>query len=637
MLIRIISVSGKGFMTFRKPFEFPIANYEGRTVQIDGQNKDDQKSQSNGSGKSTLLESINYGLFGELCRKNRYKDEVVHKKAKQATIEIIFQAKEIAYKVERTIERKKTPSLRFWKEEVEQFKNSTYQTKQTELEKILQMNFISFQCAIMFGRDFNNFPDLKSAERAKILTDVRGLDRYVSGSIRAGESSKSIQSLVAELDKSIGVKEGRLTGIRSTSHRINIDNFESERTACLISWEQDISGKEKSLKEKKIEIGKEKERIETEILVWEEKRDTLIQTTSTRKELYDSYMGYQSGLHNITFQKGSHKKDIDKLNGEIQKLTKSGEGPCPFCGQAVTGKYLQSRINQIGLEIMEINVSIEDLTVTETDIRESMKEGSTLLNEVDKKLEELERVKNAISNLKIKLARVSGDSVIAVLESNIKTLKNNIEIKKEEINPYIEMEEKRKNQIKELGAEIRGMNESKNELITKKSYYDFWVDGFKKIRMMIFDSMISQLESLAQHYLSQYSSELNILMTTERETRSGTIKDEFHIAIVDGNGDEVSYEMYSGGERQKIRLSISRALSQFIKEGCNTSYNVIAFDEPNDSLDDIGKETNFELFNELSEKEGLAVLVTDHDSLMKDKFDYSVLVVKENGESQIYG
>src|SRR3990170_272296 len=116
MLINIQTISGKGFMSFRKPFEFPIYNYVGKTVQIDGNNLDDEKSKSNGSGKSTLLETINWGLFGELCRKNRYKDEVISKKEKLATIQVIFKIDEISYKIERTIERKKTPSVRIWKE-----------------------------------------------------------------------------------------------------------------------------------------------------------------------------------------------------------------------------------------------------------------------------------------------------------------------------------------------------------------------------------------------------------------------------------------------------------------------------------------------------------------------------------------
>jgi DNA repair exonuclease SbcCD ATPase subunit len=649
MLIRLQQINGKGFMTLRKPFEFIVSNYEGKTVQIDGQNKDDEKSRSNGSGKSTLLESFCWGWFGELCRKNRYKDEIISKKEKQAFIRILFQANEIGYKIERTIERKKTPSLRIWKAEQDLVKDgyahyimkellvgATYQTKQVELEKILQMNFLSFQCAIMFGRDFMNFPDLKPAERAKILTDVRGLDKYVSSSLKAGESAKALQSLVAELERSIVGKEGKLSGIRSTSYKISIDNFESERTSELLSWEQDIGAKENLIEEKNFKIEEEKSRIQNEISTWEARQNLLSVSSSNRKERSDIFANHQSELNNILFQRDSHKKSIDKLNAEIQKLTKNGEGPCPFCGQIVTGKYLQSKINQIGLEVMEINAELDSLSSKETSVRDFMRTDRELLNKLDKETEELDRVKSAISNLKIKLARASGDSTIAILESNIKTLKNNIKIKTGEINPYIEMEEKRKGQIKELGAEIRGMNETKKGLLDKKKYFDFWIDGFKKIRMMLFDSMISQLESLAQHYLSQYSSELNIIMTTERETRSGTIKDEFHIAIVDSNGDEVSYEMYSGGERQKIRLSISRALSQFIKEGCGVDFSLIAFDEPNDSLDDLGKDVNFETFQTLSETDGKAVLVTDHDSTFKDKFDHHILVVKENGESIIH-
>ena len=637
MLIRLKSISGKGFMAFRKTFEFIVSNYEGKTVQIDGQNKDDEKSRSNGSGKSTLLESFCWGWFGELCRKNRYKDEIISKKEKQAFIRTIFQANDINYRAERTIERKKTPSLKIWKEDVELFKNATYQTKQIELEKILQINFISFQCAIMFGRDFNNFPDLKPAERAKILTDVRGLDKYVSSSTKSGELAKSLQSLVFELDKSIGTKEGRLSGIRSTSYKINIDNFETERATSISSWKESLVEEEKELNSIQLRIDAKVNKLQREISQNEEYRDSLINATSCRKEDADRVTSIQSDLNSLIFRRDNLKTDINEINNEIQTLTKQGEGPCPFCAQTITGSYLQSRINQLGLEAMETKSELDIIPDKERSLRDQLKVSKSLVEEIDKKIRELDTIKDSIRDLKVELAhaQADGDQAVAASVYEITNLKNSMLRKSEEINPYIEMEEKRKNQIKELGAEIRGMNENKNGLLDKKKYFDFWIDGFKKIRMMLFDSMISQLESLAQHYLSQYSSELNIIMTTERETRSGTIKDEFHIAIVDGNGDEVSYEMYSGGERQKIRLSISRALSQFIKDGCGVDFSVIAFDEPNDSLDDMGKETNFDTFEELAES-GKAVLVTDHDSVFQDKFDHRILVVKENGESIIH-
>ena len=638
MLIRLISISGKGFMSFRKTFEFSMANYEGKTIQIDGRNLDDEKSQSNGSGKSTLLESFCYGWFGELCRKNRYKDEIIHKKEKQALIQTVFTADSVMYKTERTIERKKTPNLKIWKEETELFKNATYQVKQNELEKVLQINFISFQCAVMFGRDFNNFPDLKPAERAKILTDVRGLDKYVSSSLKAGESAKSLQSLVLELDKSIGNKEGELTGVRSTSYKINIDTFESERVASISSWKESLVEEENELNSIQLRIDEKTNKIKLKIAHFENSKNILIKETGTKQEASDRTNNIQSDLNALVFRRDNLKIDMNEINNEIQTLTKQGEGPCPFCAQTITGSYLQSRINQLGLEAMGIKSEWDTIPDKERSLRDQLKVSKSLVDEIDKKIRELDTIKDSIRDLKVELshAQADGESTISASVITITNLKNDMLKKSEEINPYLEMEENRKKQIRELGSKIRGMNETKNGLLDKKKYFDFWVDGFKKIRMMLFDSMISQLESLAQHHLSEYSSELNIIMATERETRSGTIKDEFHIAIVDGNGDEVSYEMYSGGERQKIRLSISRALSQFIKEGCSVDFSFIAFDEPNDSLDDLGKESNFDTFTYLAENDGKAVLVTDHDALLRDRFDCRILVIKEGGESIIH-
>jgi DNA repair exonuclease SbcCD ATPase subunit len=634
-------------MVFRKPFEFNPQLYEGKTVQIDGVNNDDEKSKSNGSGKSTLLETLNWGLFGELCRKSRYKDEMIHKKEKKARIQIEFETHELQstvdnatlatdYKVIRIIERKKTPSLQIWKDSIETLVGATYQTKQDELEKVLGMNFLSFQCYVMFGRDFMNFPDLKPSDRAKILTDIRGLEKYLDASRRAKESSNAEAFTAVELGSSLSNREGKLAGVRATTYKDQLDNFELVREERIADWTYDAETKQASLEEKKKEQKEKIDGIEEKLAFLEDRKEMLISDTSTRKVFADRSSDAQTEIARILFEKSSYSGNIVKINNEIQKLTKSGKGPCPFCSQTITGEYLQSKINQLGLEIMEINSIINDLASKEKIAGENVRLCNKDLDAIDKLIEELETVKNEISDLKVDWAKLQQNSFMATLESEIKTLGIRINNKIEEVNPYIEMEEKRKNQIKILGVEIRNINTQITEVQNRKNYFDIWVDGFKKIRMMIFDTMISQLEHLAQGYLSQYSSELNIVMTTERETRSGTIKDEFHIAIIDTNGDEISYEMYSGGERQKIRLSISRALAQFIKEGCGVDFNVVAFDEPNDSLDDVGKEINFNTFEELSEKEGKAVLVTDHDSTFKEKFDYNIVVIKENGESVIH-
>jgi chromosome segregation ATPase len=129
--INLKKMSGNGFLTFFDPFEFNFSDYEGKTLQIDGENKDDEMSKSNGSGKSSLLEAISWGLYGELCRKNRYKDEVIYNrngvKAKRAIVEIEFEERGNQYKIHRIVEWKKTPELSLWLngEEIESLKGAT--------------------------------------------------------------------------------------------------------------------------------------------------------------------------------------------------------------------------------------------------------------------------------------------------------------------------------------------------------------------------------------------------------------------------------------------------------------------------------------------------------------------------------
>jgi len=640
MLIRITDIAGKGFMVFRKQFEFKLRPYEGKTVQIDGINNDDEKSKSNGSGKSTLLETLNWGLFGELCRKSRYKDEVIHKKEKGARVDICFdvisEGMEANYILVRMIERKKTPSLMIWKDGVDMWLNATYQTKQAQLEKVLGMDFTSFQCSVMFGRDFMNFPDLKPGERAKILTDIRGLEKYLDASKRAGESSKTVGIALAQSANILSIKTGKLTEIRATSYKDNIVLFENDRLMDIAAVGGKIIEKETAMKNERNRVQKEKDIIEEKMAYIDDEIFKLSDGMPNRKEVENRHVDCQTLLLGILSKKDSNKRQSGKLNDEIIKLSKGGEGPCPYCGQTITGGYLQTRVSQLGLEAMEFGNELNELNEREKAIRAGMKVEREILDDIDSRKRAIELSKEERQKLELELAATENSNVTRVLEVQIEELNNKLTARKNEVNPFLEMEEKRKRRIKELGSEIREVNKEIGNLEAQKKYYDFWVEGFKKIRMMVFDTMIAQLEHLAQGYLSQYSSELNIVMTTERETRSGTVKDEFHISIVDSNGDEISYEMYSGGERQKIRLSISRALAQFIREGCGVDFNIVAFDEPNDALDDVGKDTNFETFQELSDTEGKIVLVTDHDSLFKDRFDYNILVTKENGESTIH-
>jgi DNA repair exonuclease SbcCD ATPase subunit len=634
MKIELISIHLKGFMSFLDSNTLFFEKYQGKSVQIDGLNKDDEKSKSNGSGKSTLLESINWGLYGELCRKNRFKDEVIHKQSKSAEVQIHFNLDEIRYYIERTIGRKKPMELKISQNGEEVLKGSTYQTKQIHLEKLIGMNFISFQCTEMFGRDFMNFPDLKPGERANILTEVRGLEKYTEASKKASDTAKLLASNTEKLNNDLSKEEGKLTGIRTTSYTSAITAWNAEREKFIELEMNKTRVLEEVIKMRTIALEKINVENQKKINETETELKVLLKSLPDRKAVQDNINQAQEELSKILAQ-GKYLSDIiTNRVKEIENLTKNGEGPCPFCDQTITGEYLSQRINQLGLEKMQFQT---DLAVNDSyKIKwiEIVNRNKEILTSSYYKEKEINEKQILLQKLGQTIIDIPFDGQIQEKRLEIQNIESEIKNKKEEINPYIELEEQRKEKIKETGTTIRKI---KSEIIKFKEdqqYYEFWIEGYKKIRMMIFDTMISELEAVSQQFLSQYSSELTILMSTERETRSGTIKDEFNISIMDSNGIEISYEMYSGGERQKIRLSIARALAQLIKDRCGRDFNFITFDEPNDALDDVGKSVNFETFQELAE-EGKIVLVTDHDALFKDKFGHSILIIKENGASRI--
>jgi DNA repair exonuclease SbcCD ATPase subunit len=214
----------------------------------------------------------------------------------------------------------------------------------------------------------------------------------------------------------------------------------------------------------------------------------------------------------------------------------------------------------------------------------------------------------------------------------IKSKEEALETVRARVNPYIEMKNTQTAQIVLKQTEIANLNTEIAKLADDHAYISFYIEGFKKIKLLLFDDLVNRLNELSQEYLSRYTSELSVKVSCERQTKTGT-RDELFIEVEKPEG-AISYAAYSGGERQKIKLSVSLALAQVIEEMCDRDCNTIFFDEPNNGLDNIGKRSNFEVFSDIA-AQGKAVIVIDHDAYFQDSFNNVVTAVKENGYSRL--
>ena len=370
-------------------------------------------------------------------------------------------------------------------------------------------------------------------------------------------------------------------------------------------------------------------------------------------------------------------RDIEKINKEIHRFQNIGTGECPTCKQEVSAEHLQTHLFDMEADLcvletkrqeqnekMESNKkNMQEILLTydalqsyrrvleEKRMERNKKElnhieaiGVELAHYKDQKqlletnyLNHLNSQINVFRNhvhalqlerqaLEIKIASNAGETLVAALEKQI-------ESERQTTNPYIDLKERNDQQIQLVEGEINHMQGEVTEKRDQGNYLSYWIDGYKKLRMMMFDSLIIRLEELSQDFLSDYSSELSVSIVGEKDLKSGAKKDEIFIEIINEKGKKSSFEAYSGGERQKVKMAVSLALSEVIKEKCGKDFNLIIFDEPNDSLDDIGKDTNFQVFKSIAEKKTL--LCVDHDGYFKDRFDQTITIVKEAEGSRI--
>lgn len=370
-------------------------------------------------------------------------------------------------------------------------------------------------------------------------------------------------------------------------------------------------------------------------------------------------------------------RDIERLNLEMHKFQTLGVGICPTCKQEVSTDHLKGHLTDMETNLLVLETKRLELNKKKESSATTLKgfqDLFSLLKKYEKELEvkrrerqkfEINHIENIntemmlykdekqrietdhlnhlnklIQNFKdqlhvlqldqqalqLKIASDVGEKLVAALESQIESVR-------QQENTYVALKERNDQQIQEVQQEIDQMQE---EVDTKKEagkYLTYWIEGYKRLRMMMFDSLIIRLEELSQDLLSEYSSELSVTITGEKDLKGGGKKDEIYIEIVGNKGKKSSFEAYSGGERQKVKMAVSLALSEVIKEKCGKDFNLIIFDEANDALDDIGKDTNFQVFKKIAETK--TVLCVDHDGYFQDRFDQVIAIVKEENGSKI--
>ncbi len=310
---------------------------------------------------------------------------------------------------------------------------------------------------------------------------------------------------------------------------------------------------------------------------------------------------------------------------------------------AATEAYI-ARLNALGLQrVIDNGAQIlrEEIKILEHWERDSI-QNSYAEEKVKDFIKEIEEIKEKIKEIKNNLTDRNIEILIlkkALAENNVDWVKveqttNNLLIGKQSslmtVTQELTLARYAKKIVEDTEKELILLKEKLSDILNKIDLLEIVKEAFssKGIKTLVIDHIVPLLETKINEILSQLS-DFRIRLDTQRQSADGeSMVEGLFININNDIGEEHDFDAFSGGERVKITVAISEALASLQK----CSFRVL--DEAIQALDEESTESFIDVLNQLKDRFKQIICIS-HIQQVKDTFDDSIEVIKENGISRI--
>jgi len=534
----------------------------------------------NGSGKSTMLDAICFSLFGRPFR-NINKPQLlnsINKKNCVVEIEFVIGGKE--YRIVRGI---KPTLFEIYVNGKLLNQDAAARDYQKYLEDvILKLNYKSFtQIVILGSASFTPFMQLPLGFRRNIIEDILDIQIFTS-----------MNNLLKQ--KQVEAKE-KMTNIETTLtlalHKAKIQqeyikSLQNDRQTRIHELTEKITDTRNAISQQEDENSgweQSRENLQNSVLDYDEVR-------AARRELVKKYEKVVA--------------ELDQLEEDVAFYHNTNE--CPTCKQGLHSEFKEKVIAEKGLR-------------TST-VRGLIQEFKNKNDELESRLEEIQKIQKKISELGDRIVR--GQSDIISNERYIQVL----EVEIHELSGKVGNIEAEKTKLKALAKEGLQAETEKAELGEEKYYYDIAASLLKDtgIKTKIIRQYLPAINKLVNRFLQA----MDFFVHFE-------LDEQFNEVIRSRHRDEFSYASFSEGEKQRIDLALVFTWRTIAKMKNSASTNLLLLDEVFDgSLDTTGTEYVMTLLNTLGEQTNVWVISHKGDQLF-DKFSNVIRFVKKRNFSTI--
>lgn len=594
----------RNFMSFAEE-SFDYASCKGINL-VQGRNNDIPGS-TNGAGKSTLFSALLYVLFGQLQNVGQLKEKtknehLVNKYVKDKGMDLVltFSIDGEDYKIRRGI-KGKLSYLELLKvengKEVDITKSTISETQDFIEKELVHCDMTIFLRTMLLTADQTyNFYMLKKSDKKEFVEKLFDIGIFE-------DMFRLIHKDVLSLEKeSLASQSKVMTLNRSNEDYENrMKLYEDSRKAKLKVISESIDNLEKRHEDaKKIEVKSNHSTVTKLEDALEKLRESYDSEMETVRELQSKEGQIELGIHKLNESKLSREKVIGKHRDIIEKL-------CSDCKLVFMKHY---SLDKMVDEVKAIDSKKDALLESKTAISSKASSASSKANGIKIKID---KAKTKLKELVEESNRASRE--LMRIESELNEEKNNLEKEKNSVNPYIELIDKCKADIKEEASKLEKIEDSTNYLKFAEG-----IVSQDTIRKFIIKDLIVLLNNKIKTYLTKlgakYYVEFDEDMDYEFITPGGTYQ----------------WSNFSAGERMRIMVATSFAFRDFmsIRNGLNS--NLLVLDEYFDSaIDSLCVESIIEILKEYSRDQDQNVFVISHrPEVTIEQFDRLIRVEKTN-------
>lgn len=322
-----------------------------------------------------------------------------------------------------------------------------------------------------------------------------------------------------------------------------------------------------------IESRLQKSRIEREkymrgLADWQYKLDRV----NTDNTIQDKYIAQQNIKNTINKKIQDKKNELTELDNVISNIEHKK-------GLSEEGESLKSQLNVL-------RESIDSITIELDEAKKNMSDTAVRIKEIERNMSRKDALVRYIS-----------------------MIKEQVSVKKTEV-------EKQQDELNNIKNELESLALLKDALSPKG------------IKTLVIDYLLPHLEDKVNSVLGQLS-EFSVHIGTQRDSGDGkSVVEGIFVTIINEQGRELPFELYSGGEKVKIMVAFSEALASMQRVGFRV------FDEVFVGLDENSTENFVNVLQTLL-LDFNQVICISHLRQIKDLFNSDIEVYKINGKSYV--